>query len=131
MNGAEQLIAPDAEFGAFGAFQLQIMRVISESDWKIWRKISEIALEKFCQKTLKGIAKLAAGSDSAHGRYLELFEYLAKADKNIEGAFNDLRRSTALDQLTYAVREGLVSRKELKEFSKETQEIVKLWLHEH
>lgn len=105
-------------------------REISEPDWKLWRKISGIALERFCQRTLEGLTKFASGSDNAHERYVKLFKYIHKADKKIAIAFNDVKRSTAIDQLVYTVAEGMVTREELAQFSEETQEIVRLWLRE-
>ena len=68
-------------------------RQIPERDWKEWRKISPIALERFCHGILQKSATFSQGPDSAHKRYLELFRYLRSQDADIAAVFNDQRRS--------------------------------------
>jgi len=106
------------------------MREITEADWKLWRKITDIAYERFCEQTLAKVIQAANSKEDASDRYGKAHAILKDADKKLENAFGPLRRSTALQQLAYAVAEGMISRQELSEFSHEAQQIVKLWLRQ-
>src|SRR5215813_1357735 len=74
---------------------------IKESDWKLLRQLHPVALERFCRRILEELERI--NSDSAksfHQRYLAIFDVIERRDKEIAQAFNDIRRSTALTQLT-------------------------------
>jgi len=103
---------------------------IFETDWKLWRALSEQALERFCQKTLADAAKLERGGEPAHARYLKLFQLVKRRDEDIGDVFNDPRRSRAYLQISRAVQKRIITRAELERFSEETQEIVALLLGE-
>lgn len=100
------------------------MRDIRESDWKLWRALSKEALERHCQKILSEVARLEKGEDSAHARYLKLWQLLRQRDKEIAEVFDNRRRSTACVQMALAVRKRIITRAELERFSEETREIV-------
>lgn len=106
------------------------MKEIAEADWKVWRKISEIAYERFCEQTLNRVIKVANSKEDAFERYDKVHAILKDADKKLENAFGPVRRSTALQQLAYAVAEGMISREELLQFSEDAQQTVSLWLRE-
>jgi hypothetical protein len=97
-------------------------RQIPEPDWKEWRKLSSIALERFCTRILQKAATFSQGAESAHQRYLRLYRYLRSRDADIAAVFNDQRRSNAYQQIASAVAKRIVSRDELVVFSEETQE---------
>lgn len=105
-------------------------RHIAESDWKLWRVLSKEALERHCQKTLTDAARLESGEESAHARYLKLWQLVKRRDKEIAEVFDDPRRSRAYLQIALAVRKRILTRAELERFSEETQEIVSLLLGE-
>ena len=105
-----------------------MLQPISERDWKEWCKLSTILLERFCAQTLDRAAQFATGSDSAHDRYVKLFQYLKRQDRKIEKVFDNPRRSSAYEQITVAVAEGMVSPAELSVFSDETQGVINLLL---
>jgi hypothetical protein len=105
---------------------MSAQRRISEADWKRWRKLSEVALERFCANVLGQVARFKEGPDSAHARYVKLFAYLRECDDKIAAVFNDQRRSNAYFQIVAALTEGIIDRDELDEFSDETQAVLEL-----
>jgi hypothetical protein len=104
---------------------------IAESDWKLWRALSEKALERHCQKILTEAAGLEKGGDSAHARYLKLYRLLKRRDQEIADVFNDPRRSRAFLQIARAVRNRIITRAELATFSEDTQAVVRTLLGEY
>ncbi len=101
---------------------------IPERDWKRWRALRDIALERYCVKILDGVTKFKSGKGGAHERYLKLWKFLLKHDRIIGIVFNNPRRSTAYMQMHAALTEGLITRDELAEMSDVTQERINLWL---
>jgi hypothetical protein len=100
-------------------------RVISEADWRIFRELHSIALERFSQRVLSEVVRLATDTDtSAHERYLAVFNLIQRRDRELADAFNDLRRSTAVQQLACIQSHELLTEEELTRFSPETREVV-------
>lgn len=106
-------------------------REIRGADWKLFRQVHPIALERFCQRVLSEVGRLASDTGkSAHQRYMATFQLLQRRDKELAEAFNDMRRSTALLQLAILRSRGLVTDEEFARFSPETQAAVQVWLGE-
>jgi hypothetical protein len=105
-------------------------RSIPESDWKVFRQLHEIALERFCQRVLAEVEQLATDKrkQSSHERYLAVFKLIKRRDKELAAAFDDLRRSTALRQLVCIQSHELLTDEEMGRFSPETREAVKDFL---
>ena len=104
-------------------------RVISEPDWKLFRRLQPLALERFCQWVLSEIERVASyGKKSSHERYLAVFKLIERRDKELADAFDDMRRSTALRQLACLRSRGLVTDEEFAGFSPETRGAVDLFL---
>lgn len=100
-------------------------RPIPESDWKQFRRLREVALERFCERVLGEIGCIASnGANSSHNRYLEIFKLIENRDDELARAFNDLRRSTAIFQLAAIYSLGLLQQDELDGFSTDTRETV-------
>ena len=98
---------------------------IPESDWKLFRKLHRIALERFCQRVLSELSRLAADdSKTSHERYLAIFKLIEQRDSEVAAAFNDVRRSTAVRQLAAIQLHELLSEEELAVFSPETRNTV-------
>jgi hypothetical protein len=98
---------------------------IKESDWKVFRKVREPALDRYCQRVLEDVRRIVdKNSSSYHERYLELWELLRDRDKTIAISFNDPRRSQALIQLANIDAENLLTEDELNQFSEEMRERV-------
>ncbi len=98
---------------------------ISESDWKVFRKLQEAALERFCERVLDELDRISSDmSRSHHERYLEVFHLLRDRDEMLARAFNDPRRSQMLQQLAAMHALDLLEAEELARFAPETQESI-------
>jgi hypothetical protein len=118
--------AADAERSAL---RITMSHKIKESDWKLLRQLHSVALERFCQRILEELERI--NSDSAksfHQRYLDIFDVIERRDKEIAQAFNDIRRSTALTQLTAIQSHGLLTKEEFLRFTPETCRVVEALL---
>lgn len=101
------------------------MRQIPEPDWKVFRQLHPVAVERFCEGVLAEAAKLKARQgQSAHERYLELFRLINARNKEMARLFDDFHRSTALLQLAAIKSAGWLKDEELLRFSQETQDVV-------
>ena len=93
---------------------------IKESDWKLFKPLREIALERFCGRVLDEIARITSDSTkSKHERYLAIYRLVREHDKEIDPIFDYLRRSTAVSQLCSFRSHDLVTEQELRQFSPE------------
>lgn len=100
-------------------------RDFPESDWKVFRKLREVALERFCERVLGDIGRIASnGTKSHHARYLEIYRLVEQRDEELADAFNDPRRSRAVLQLVAMHSHGLLTQDELLAFTPETRETV-------
>jgi len=99
-------------------------RKISEADWKRWRKLSQVALERYCEKALAKVVVVAEDDGTAHERYLNVWKLLRKLDRKLAEVFDNPRRSVAYAQIAQGVAAGIIKRSELAEFSDETQAII-------
>jgi hypothetical protein len=101
---------------------------IKESDWKVFRKLREQALERYCERVLKDIDRLVHNDGATyHERYLELWKLLRNRDETIVIAFDAARRSQAFIQLANIDAEALLTEDELKQFSEDLQERIEVF----
>jgi hypothetical protein len=97
---------------------------INESDWKIFKPVRQLALERFCERVLSEAERIRTdASKSQHERYVATYQLLKERDKELGRAFDYLRRSTALSQLAAFRSLGLVSDDEYMRFSAPTREV--------
>lgn len=95
---------------------------IPERDWKAFRKLSAVALERLCERILKGVGRMAAQEgETHHARYLALYQFIDEQNDVMARAFDDPRRSSALFQLAALVALDLVTAEELAAFTPDTQ----------
>lgn len=93
---------------------------MKESDWKKFKKIKELALERFCAEALADFEEAIQKDDlSNHGKYLYLYKLVENADKRLSILFDGHSRSKAQLQLTLIRSEGLVDDHELEGLSDE------------
>ena len=99
---------------------------IPESDWRHFKRVHQVLLERFCQRALDDLrAMLRASEGTAHEQYRRAYEFLVDRDEELARAFDDFRRSTAVMQLAIMRRMGLLSDVELSVFSEQTQQTVR------
>lgn len=104
-------------------------RGILESDWKLFRQLQPLALDRFCERVLAEVARLTADTKMRnHDRYLAVFKLLQRRDEELAETFNDPRRSTALVQLARIQFEELLTEEEFSRFSPETRASVQAFL---
>ena len=96
------------------------MRDITESDWKIFKGLRKVALERFCERVLGEIAGISSdATKTKHERYLAIYRLVRERDKEIDPIFDYLRRSTAVRQICAFRSHDLLSAQELRQLSPE------------
>ena len=99
---------------------------IHESDWRVFRRLHSIALERFCKRVLEVVRDAAECKTDYHDCYRKVYRLIRDYDKRMEAAFDDPRRSNAFLLLANIIGEGLLSAEELKQFSQEAQARIKM-----
>jgi hypothetical protein len=118
---------PNRSFGESGGSVVRCQ--ISESDWKLLRRLEPLALDRHCPATLSEVVRLASNAaPGSHPRYLEVFQLIRERDEQIEAAYNDRKRSTALVKLARTRSLGIVTDEKFAGFRPETQAAVALFL---
>ena len=103
-------------------------RSISERDWKVFRELRQVALERLCDKILaEAKAEIERPAKTSHEKYLSLYKLMEERDDDVARGFNDFRRSTALMQIGIIHSMGLFTGEELRRFSPETLQIIKMY----
>ena len=103
-------------------------RSSAESEWKLFRKLQPIALERFCQRVLAEVERIAANTKkTSHERYLAVFKLIEKRDEELAAAFDNPRRSTFFRQLAFIESLKLLTEEEMAGFSSETRETLAIW----
>jgi hypothetical protein len=98
-----------------------------ERDWRVFRELREIALERFCERVLREISDItSSGGGSWHQRYGDVFGLLERRDDELARAFNGPSRSSAIFQLAAIHSHGLLTQQELERFGPETRERLKI-----
>jgi hypothetical protein len=93
-----------------------------ESDWRVFRELHPVWLERYCaQLNQQVIKKLSDSRRSEHERYIDVYRFIQKKDRELGDAFNDFRRSTATRQISIIRTLGVVTEQEVARFSEQTQ----------
>jgi hypothetical protein len=106
---------------------------IPEPDWRIFRSLHPVWLDRFCQRVNRElIAVLSDESGSQQERYLAAYKLIHKRDKDVEHAFADFRRSTAVFQIAVIRKLGVITDEELRRFGKEVSaSLAFFWGEDH
>jgi hypothetical protein len=98
---------------------------LPESDWKLFRELRELALERFCKRVLDELPpRTQDSSRTYHERYVDVFRLLKERDRELAHAFDDPRRSRMIQQLVAMQALGLLEADELARFTPPTRESV-------
>jgi hypothetical protein len=93
-----------------------------ESDWRRFRELRQIALERFCKRTLEEVQTiLRDGSRTHHEQYVDVFRLLQRRDDELAHAFEDPRRSRMIGQLVAIYSSGLLESEEVERFWERTR----------
>lgn len=100
---------------------------IAESDWKAFKRIRILALERFSQRVIDDCQRICRDESlTAYEKYGDLYQLLRERNREMSTAFDDLRRSTAALCLMLMRRHGLVTDEEVMEFSPDIQRATEL-----
>lgn len=98
---------------------------VSDSDWKLYNGLSDLALERFCQGVLSDAQAVVQNEAlSAHARYRTLYDLMRERDKSLAMAFNIGRRRDISLSLRLLIAYDLLSDEELAILSEELRERV-------
>jgi hypothetical protein len=98
---------------------------VVESDWKVFRELREVALQRFCKRVLEQLLSVIQdGSRNDHERYLAVFRLLQDRDRQLANAFDGPARSRMMAQLAAIHALGLLSTAELESFTEETRSVL-------
>ena len=100
-------------------------KALPESDWKVFRELREVALQRFCSRIFDTLDQMRKNESGTHyERYVELYRWLHDRNDEMDAAFSDVRRSTMVLHLSTIASLGLLERGELERFTPETRRIV-------
>ena len=98
---------------------------VPESDWRTFRELREVALQRFCERILGEVVPITNDrSRTHHERYLALFRVMQDRDEQLAHVFNDPARSRMIVQLAALHVLGLLRPHELERFTLETRSMV-------
>ena len=107
------------------------MREISESDWRVLRRLHPLALERFCERVLAEVDRVSLdGAKSHHERYLQIFRIVEQRNGEMARIFDNPRRSDALRMLAQIRSHGLLTEDEFSSLSPETRGLIQVLLGE-
>lgn len=93
---------------------------ISESDWKKYKILRQLALDRFCQGVLDDAQTISQHDAlSAHARYGMLYDLVHNRNKDMVHAFDYYSRSSAPMTLRYMVMYDLLTDAELSVLSED------------
>ena len=93
---------------------------MKESDWKIFKRIKDNAINNFCTNTLAELGEVINDDNqSAHERYLLNYKLVINRDKQMGLLFDGQSRSKAPLQLLAIRREGLADEELVSRLSEE------------
>jgi hypothetical protein len=95
----------------------------AESDWRVLRSVKDAALNRFCERTMEECrAVMDDRNGSAHERYLRLFKLIQEADEDLAHAFDDMRRTRAVQRISWIYYLKLFTDEEWERFSPQTRD---------
>lgn len=97
----------------------------SDSDWKNYNHLYDLALDRFCQGVLANAQTIAQNDAlSAQARYRTLYRFMRNRDKDMAMAFNVGRRREISLSLRLMIAYDLLDDQELAVLSNELRESI-------
>ena len=100
---------------------------ISKANWKLYRERVSDWQEHYMEQLTKEYVELLTSPGNASDHFWKL-EKRIKQDKKYLGVLIELRKSTALWDIAYFVRDKVITMKDLEGFSEDLIDAVKLIL---
>jgi len=99
---------------------------IKESDWKVFKELNPLALDRYCKRVLNEVNGIINENDvGVHDRYLKMYKVVHERDKRMGEIFDHFSRSKAFIDLVVYYRENLISDEELSRLSEENQKRIR------
>lgn len=94
-----------------------------ESDWKIFKELRLLALDRYCKRVMEDVEKTTQQSDNdSHSRYIKMYKTVQEGDKKLAHMFDGFSRSKAVEQLLLYYTNDLLTDEEFSRLSDETRE---------
>ena len=91
---------------------------ISEADWRVFRELKPIALDRLCARVLAEMTAIQADATRTnHQRFLAVYARINEGNDDVAAIFNGMSRSRASLQLHLMIRHGLLTPDEISRFS--------------
>jgi hypothetical protein len=95
-----------------------------EADWNVLRSLKQTALDRYCERVMDECRQVMENRNgSPHERYLRMFKLLRKRDGDLANAFDDMRRSRAVERISWMRYLKLFTDEEWERFSPRTREL--------
>lgn len=96
-----------------------------ETDWQTLRALKPILLDRLCTNILDDCRdEIDSGKGTAHARYLRLFDLIDRRNEELADAFDDMRRSRAIERLAHMRKLRLFTEEEFQRLSPGTRDTV-------
>jgi hypothetical protein len=99
-----------------------------EVDWKPFRKVREIALQRFCENVLTEVDAASGSDGSFHDRYVQIYDLIQKRNDELADLFDSPSRSQAFIQLVGMRFRNLLTEDEYLKFSEATRKRIERYL---
>lgn len=97
--------------------------MISEADWKHFKKVKVATLDRYCRMTLDdAVERINNDALSNHEKYISLYKLINSRDKKMSEVFDYNSRAKVMLQLRLFKFQGLLSSEQITGFSGEVQE---------
>ena len=105
------------------------MRDVDESDWKWFRQVRGVALQRFCDEVLSETQSIMADTTrSSHERFIAVFNLIQERNGELADGFDNPSRSMMIVQLVFFRAHKLLTDDEFFLFRRETCETVTMML---
>lgn len=96
---------------------------VSKSDWKHFKAIREVALERLCARILDNICETASDkTKTSHERFLAVYQLVNDSNRDVARGFDFLSRSRMFLQLVSMQQMNLIEQTEVEGFSEEVRQ---------
>ena len=100
---------------------------VIERDWRVFRELHEVALQRYCDRVLNEFQNICSEpSRTPHERYLALCQTLGERNATVAEAFDNPRRSHMLRQLAVIHSLRLLQPAEWARFTEVTRDAIVL-----
>lgn len=98
-------------------------RAIKESDWKVYRELHGVAMNRLCSRALTQVGQDTEGDSSPYEKFMRIFKTANDTNDQIARIFENPRRSTALLFIIAWRAEGLITDEKMNRFSEDIREV--------